>query len=174
MAAGYLYFVYFELIERIIYWGEIMKKLNFTLVILLILVLGGCKEETKDLRPSQIEAGGITISEDVTLAVTVDADRMMHSIMTNNGDVPIDHGWTISVEKKIDGTWYRLTEIAAYADESHVLEPGKEWVQKDDLDNWIGSGGGTFRLYKTYSTDPTRPYSETEEYTLSNEFEAEK
>lgn len=128
-------------------------------------------EDTTNFVVSEIESDESKISQDVTLSVSVGEDRKLSVTFLNNSANDIDHGYAIYLEKKIDGIWYGIPEIAAYADESVILEPENEFTQNAELDNWEETTTGIFRMYKRYSTDPDRPFDETEKFSISNEFE---
>ncbi|MFH5834466.1 immunoglobulin-like domain-containing protein [Proteiniclasticum sp. C24MP] len=157
---------------------KINKFISIILCTLLFTV--GCAsigsdasiEDTSKFIVSDIMNDESKISKDVNLSVDVSGDGELLVSFKNESSENIDHSHAIYLEKKIDGTWYMIPEIAAYADESNILEPNKEFTQTVKLDNWDVTKKGIFRMYKKYySTDANRPASETEEYSISNEFE---
>ena len=131
-------------------------------------------EDTPDFVVSAIESDESKISQDVTLTVSVGEDRKLSVTYLNNSANDIDHGYAIYLEKKIDDIWYGIPEKAAYADESVILEPENEFTQNAELDNWEETTTGIFRMYKRYSNDSSRPFDETEKFSISNEFEVKE
>ncbi len=157
---------------------EIHKLISIIICTLLFTV--GCAsigsdaptEDTSKFSVSDIMNDESKISKDVNLSVDASGDGNLLVSFKNEGSENIDHGYAIYLEKEIDGTWYLIPEIAAYADESSILEPYKEFTQTEKLDNWDVTKKGIFRMYKKYySTDANRPATETEKYSISNEFE---
>ncbi len=167
----------------------VKRKVGLVVLCLLAFTVGCSSTNTNDVKnnispgvstpmgdaisliDSEIEDDLLKISQNVLLSVTVDDDRIMRMTLTNNTSQVIDYGYTLYLEKKIDGNWFRLIEKVPYADAGYELQPNDKFEQNAELDNWEGTNTGIFRAYKVYSCDKTKPASETEEFSVSNEFE---
>ena len=124
---------------------------------------------------SESEKDQAKISQDVELFVEMREEGKLKVTMGNHSLNRIDHGYAIFLEKNLKGSWYRVISKADYADESLTLNPGQEFIQNEELENWEESNNpGLFRMVKVYSTDSTKPADETEKISISNEFEIKK
>lgn len=145
-----------------------MKKLNIVLVVVLVIFLFGCESQKINLAKSEIQDNSAQLNNDVNLSVSVIDDEKISVTLTNSSTEKIEYGYSIFLEKNIDGTWYALTEKAGYADENFILEPNDQFNQTVELKNWDETSSGTFRIYKKIFIDSIQQIS------ISNKFEIKK